>query len=894
MIPLRLQLKNFLSYGSTVQTVDFSPYNLICLSGKNGHGKSALLDALTWAIWGQARKIGSNAKADHGVLRLGQVEMMVCLDFMFNNQTYRIKRDYSKKYGKPHLHVEFGLLDADDGHFISLTDKTVRKTQIKIEKTLGLDYETFINSSFLRQGQANEFSKKSSKERKEVLSAILGLHHYDATKKYILDSSKDVSQEKGHLERLKERIAEQLETLKTIPDQKKDHENKAIELKKEEVTIAEQYKILETEQESLSKKIQEHSLLSFKTTEKKEFLKTQKMQLEGVTHAWKATHKLLLALPDKEHLEKEKQKLLKEIAEQQNKFQKSLTLKEAFLYKKETFNTLKNSLEKEYTSTVQDKKITVERLKLEIQEQEKKQIIITLTLKDLKQKEDNLEETIAMLRSTISAHGLVTDFKEFQDFFEKKKALYQKWVEQGNWINNERKSLAQKQLLSQDSEQPSCPLCEQNLSQSRKRFLHKKFYDQEAFLVHRFNRLKRSIEQIKEALTKSHKELTALSEIQIHTKEQERIKKEFKVFTNESKELSKEQETKQDLLKKEEETLQLFLQETTKKLNEHPDCIALQKEINSYEKELLEVTYNSEEHKKNSTLLKDIESQLATSSTLENQKALQEERKSSVQTLCSQLKALTKECSEYEKKLKEFNSLEKDTELFKQKTAEWKIKKTEIEKQKETITHAQGHLESEEKKRQQLVQEQKKCAKTITTLETQLHEYQIMIKAFGKDGIQALLIEDAIPEIEQEANELLAKLTDNQASIHIESLRDLKSGGTRETLDINISDATGIRPYELFSGGEAFRIDFSLRIAISKLLARRAGTSLQTLIIDEGFGSQDEDGLQRIMDAIYAIQNSFEKIIIVSHLTAMKDQFPVHFIIHKDPQGSKVTVFEQG
>ena len=106
-----------------------------------------------------------------------------------------------------------------------------------------------------------------------------------------------------------------------------------------------------------------------------------------------------------------------------------------------------------------------------------------------------------------------------------------------------------------------------------------------------------------------------------------------------------------------------------------------------------------------------------------------------------------------------------------------------------------------------------------------------------------LLIEDAIPEIEQEANHLLAKLTNNQAQIFIESLRDLKKGGTKETLDIKISDAGGIRPYELFSGGEAFRIDFALRIAISKLLARRAGTALQTLIIDEGFGSQDEEGL---------------------------------------------------
>ncbi len=141
---------------------------------------------------------------------------------------------------------------------------------------------------------------------------------------------------------------------------------------------------------------------------------------------------------------------------------------------------------------------------------------------------------------------------------------------------------------------------------------------------------------------------------------------------------------------------------------------------------------------------------------------------------------------------------------------------------------------------------------------------------------------------------MLTRLTDNQASLSIESLRDLKKGGTRETLDINISDAQGIRPYELFSGGEAFRIDFALRIALSKLLARRAGTSLQTLIIDEGFGSQDDEGLTRMMDALYTIQDDFEKVIIVSHLDTMKEQFPVHFYIQKEPNGSKVTVIEHG
>jgi len=182
----------------------------------------------------------------------------------------------------------------------------------------------------------------------------------------------------------------------------------------------------------------------------------------------------------------------------------------------------------------------------------------------------------------------------------------------------------------------------------------------------------------------------------------------------------------------------------------------------------------------------------------------------------------------------------------------------------------------------------------IATLNETINDYGIIATATGKDGIQALLIEETIPEVEQEANELLAKLTDNQTQLFIKSLHDLKKGGTKETLDIKISDPAGIRPYELFSGGEAFRIDFALRIAISKLLARRAGTALQTLVIDEGFGSQDEEGLSRIMDAIHKIQNEFAKVIIVSHLDALKEQFPVHFVVTKSAGCSTVTVIEHG
>jgi exonuclease SbcC len=54
LIPIRLQLTNFLSYHEPVD-VDFTQLHLACISGQNGAGKSSLLDAMTWALFGEAR-----------------------------------------------------------------------------------------------------------------------------------------------------------------------------------------------------------------------------------------------------------------------------------------------------------------------------------------------------------------------------------------------------------------------------------------------------------------------------------------------------------------------------------------------------------------------------------------------------------------------------------------------------------------------------------------------------------------------------------------------------------------------------------------------------------------------------------------------------------------------
>jgi exonuclease SbcC len=94
----------------------------------------------------------------------------------------------------------------------------------------------------------------------------------------------------------------------------------------------------------------------------------------------------------------------------------------------------------------------------------------------------------------------------------------------------------------------------------------------------------------------------------------------------------------------------------------------------------------------------------------------------------------------------------------------------------------------------------------------------------------------------------------------------------------------------MFSGGEAFRVNFAIRLALSEVLARRKGARLQTLIIDEGFGSQDSQGRQRLVEAIKQVQSDFAKILVITHLEELKDAFPTRIEVEKTGGSSTIRV----
>jgi DNA repair protein SbcC/Rad50 len=175
MIPIRLELVNFLAYGQPAP-LDFTGIHVAVLTGENGAGKSSLLDAITWALWGRAR-----AKTDTELVHQGQSEMRVEFTFALGlgaaAQSYRVIR--AKRIGKGAGGVLDFQMQNDQGKWVSVGEATIPKTQARIINTLKLNYDTFVNSAYLMQGKADEFTSRRPTERKQVLADILGLQDWD-------------------------------------------------------------------------------------------------------------------------------------------------------------------------------------------------------------------------------------------------------------------------------------------------------------------------------------------------------------------------------------------------------------------------------------------------------------------------------------------------------------------------------------------------------------------------------------------------------------------------------------------------------------------------------------------------------------------------------------------
>jgi DNA repair protein SbcC/Rad50 len=194
MIPIQLSLKNFLSYSEA--SLDFKGLHTACICGANGAGKSSLLEGITWAIWGECRAVSEDDAISNGAM-----DVRVDFTFGMHGETCRIIRTRQRD-GNGALEFQ---IQTSAGQFRTLTQKGIRSTQALIDDYLKIDYDTFINSAYLRQGKADEFMRKKPADRKQILADLLKLDRYEQLADRAKDSAK---QYKLQVEVLTESLAE--------------------------------------------------------------------------------------------------------------------------------------------------------------------------------------------------------------------------------------------------------------------------------------------------------------------------------------------------------------------------------------------------------------------------------------------------------------------------------------------------------------------------------------------------------------------------------------------------------------------------------------------------------------------------------------------------------------
>lgn len=732
MIPVNLKLSNFTSYAENPPQLNFTKFKLAAISGLNGAGKSSLLDAVTWCIWGSSR---AGESSDY-LIHMGADNMQVEFSFELDSHLYTVKRRRSKKGGGS-TSLEFWT------NHHNLTEGTIKATQEKIIQTLHLTFETFTNSSYLRQGHADEFTTKGPTDRKRILTEILRLDHYDLLEEKAKEKAKGAQTNLSLLEY-------QLLEIEAELSQKEEREKSLILAEKEAKKVEMQLK----EVEKLIKMIQEdHQAISatIKSFEEK------KIQIEKIGKEL-ADFELQISL--KEKAKEEFQDILKQKNTIEENYQKLQKLQQ----EKSLLETKRSQLIK-----VKDELAAVQ--KILISREEKRQIAIKVIEIELKKLETENEQI-------------------------------------------------QTQINHLNSNKDTCPTCGQVIGKDKN----------EQILL----KGKASIDK---------------NEIQIH--------------------------------------------QLTEKLQKYQSVVLPEKtEVSNLEKEVTGL----EEQTKHWANIKD---QISKLDSFQNLYIKLAQAETGIKTHKEAILDLKKIYDIQVKNLKLGQKELEKLQIFENKLQEVREELTAQETIKIELSQKALHIQRQFGEAKQLVSRSKQLEQLAfqrqqqkSNLQKEKQIFEQLSLAFGKRGIQAMIIETAIPEIEDEANRLLDKLTEGRMKVSLQTQREtktkLESGekGIVETLDINISDEMGERPYELFSGGEEFRVNFAIRLAISKLLTQRAGAKLQFLVIDEGFGSQDAPGRARLIESIDAIKDDFEKILVVTHIEELKDEFPVRIEVSKNSTGS--------
>lgn len=860
MIPLKLHIRNFLSYREQAPVLDLTGVHTACLCGDNGHGKSALLDAITWCLWGKAR-----GRVQDDLVSYGAEDCRVELEFLARGSRYRAVRSRTRaggrrRQGAGDLQLQ-ALSESDEVAPQVVSGNTIAETQGKIEQLVGMDYETFINSAFLLQGRADEFTNKTPAERKAVLGAILGLAAYD---RYREKARLRQSETRAESDRLAGSAAQVQRELAELGDPAAELAAVGQELAALQERLAER----RGQAEELREKVSGLESQAAALTERRRRL----AQVEG------DIEEIAASLPSGERRLQEYRRLLAQAAEIAAGVAELAQARQRFEELEDTRRRA-GEWQQERQSLVQA--ISVEQARREAEsEQLRRRIERELMPKAAAES----ELTAALAAARQSLEGLAAGEREIAagrsrmqalaDGIGERRATMERYATEG-------KQLGEKLRLLENTDPAAavCPLCQSPLGEDGCQRLAAAYQGE--------------IGEKRELYRESNRQLKGL-EGELAGLEKELPRQEQRLVKQGNEIRARMAQLEQQIAEARQAGAELG--RVQEQLTAAMAAVAAgdfaqeeRQRLATVEAAITALAYNDDAYQQSYRRIQELQPYVQREVELQQAVEREPAEAAALQQAQGMLERRREEAEEHREQLRRGEAAMEQLPAAQARWQEAAAEIAELEGRQQSALGRQGLLEGQQQRRESLMAAAARNQEQLAVAREEQGIYQELVNAFGKQGIQAMLIETVVPRLEGEANILLGRMTDNRMHVKLETQRERRSGPSGEpveTLEIKVSDELGLRSYELYSGGEAFRVNLALRIALSKVLSQRTGAPLPTLFIDEGFGTQDASGRERILDVISAIEPDFDKIIVITHLDDLKDMFPARIEVQKDGNGS--------
>jgi exonuclease SbcC len=807
---------------------------------------------MTWALWGWARgkRYGQGGASPDELVHQGQTDMEVSLDFLVDSSTYRVVRKYSKGTRGRSNAIILDLQVGTGSGYQSLSEGSAAETERSIQRLLRMDYETFINSAFLLQGQADLFTRNRPAQRKEVLAEILGLSIYERLEGRSKEVTRTHTSRIAALQVERERLGADLgrepehrEALVSVQATLAVLEPRVEELGRRWAELQEQVRELERQgqealglAQELSRARQEAETLATQAQEAHRRIEAYR-QLQGRqaeidtgNRSWEEAHGQLEAL-------EAAQLRYSDLAQQR------LALQHRMDQERGAIEAEQRHLRQRMDGELLPRSQALPEVEAALEG-------VAAALVDLQTREVSLQgQRQKLLRDSAQTQALETDNKRLRGEMDDLRG---------------RLDL----LVASDA---ACPLCGTPLGADGRAHLEREIEAEGKRRADTFRTNQRALTEIEER----HAALEPLLK-----KEEEEAAQEGTRLAARQGSLEREREESRQagelLAAAQEQAVGLATRLETEAFAQDT-----RQALATIEAELAATAYDPDQHQGLRARAQELEGYRDLARRLlEAAERLPQEERAALELGALQ-EARSRDADEAQARLTATEQALKglpdlQVQAGQQEPEHLRLGVQRSQLQQEASLHT-ARLEELDRAKIRLASVEAEVAGAEQGRDT----YDLLAEAFGKRGVQALLIEAAIPELEEEANALLGRLTDNRMSLTLETQRQSRGGGMTETLEIRIADELGTRSYELFSGGEAFRINFALRIALAKLLASRAGAPLRSLFLDEGFGTQDAQGRERLVEAIHSIQKDFDLILVITHIDELKEAFPLRVEVTK-------------